>query len=317
MDENLVGYALNCLEEDERRAVESALENDDQARRRLALLRQALEPLDADRDGQAPPRDLVVRTIARVAEHACRALPRAPRPLSLPLGPEPSWWRRPDLLVAACLLLAALGIAVPALFRGAHERAQLLECQNQLRDFGAALAAYHDQHRRYPDVSAHAPRDVAGMVVPILLQAGVIAKPTRLTCPSHPCQQTMPTLDELRNLNMDDFLRAAPNLNPCYAYNLGHYQGGSYCSPRQPDDPKRLALLPLMSDAPPPEGDPGNSPNHGGAGQNVLFQDGSVKFVKSRNVGLGGDDIFLNKAKKHAAGLDELDVVLGPSASKP
>jgi hypothetical protein len=35
-----------------------------------------------------------------------------------------------------------------------------------------------------------------------------------------------------------------------------------------------------------------NSSNHGRKGQNVLFGDGSVKFVKTRAVGLANDDIF-------------------------
>ena len=46
----------------------------------------------------------------------------------------------------------------------------------------------------------------------------------------------------------------------------------------------------------------GNSPNHGGKGQNVLFRDGSVKFCKSPE--LDGDNIYLNKFKKVATGLD-------------
>ena len=35
-----------------------------------------------------------------------------------------------------------------------------------------------------------------------------------------------------------------------------------------------------------------NSPNHNRRGQNVLFCDGSVKFVKTRRTGIAGDDIF-------------------------
>jgi len=35
-----------------------------------------------------------------------------------------------------------------------------------------------------------------------------------------------------------------------------------------------------------------NSSNHKGKGQNILFSDGSVQFVKTRGVGAGNDDIF-------------------------
>src|SRR5260370_16333204 len=56
--------------------------------------------------------------------------------------------------------------------------------------------------------------------------------------------------------------------------------------------------LPIMSDKPPfcqgtcPLG---NSPNHGGGGQNVLFIGGNVHFYRTPTVGVGGDDIFSNK----------------------
>ena len=38
-----------------------------------------------------------------------------------------------------------------------------------------------------------------------------------------------------------------------------------------------------------------NSPNHGAGGQNVLFNDGSVRFSESRYLGPALDDIFTIK----------------------
>jgi prepilin-type processing-associated H-X9-DG protein len=60
---------------------------------------------------------------------------------------------------------------------------------------------------------------------------------------------------------------------------------------------------------------PSNSINHGGAGQNVLFADGHVQFLPQRT--FGEDDIFLNRDRKVAAGLDATDIVLGYSAARP
>ena len=71
-----------------------------------------------------------------------------------------------------------------------------------------------------------------------------------------------------------------------------------------------------MSDRPPRDQGLGNSPNHGGAGQNVLFQDGSVRFITNRSLNFD-DDIFRNKAGKIEAGTDANDAVLGPSAVIP
>ena len=69
--------------------------------------------------------------------------------------------------------------------------------------------------------------------------------------------------------------------------------------------------------APPANPAVGNSANHGGTGQNVLFLDGSVRFCPTRTVGLSGDDIYLNRVGRQAAGLDAADTVLGSSASSP
>ena len=73
-----------------------------------------------------------------------------------------------------------------------------------------------------------------------------------------------------------------------------------------------------MADAP-AGGSPflGNSANHGGEGQNVLFLDGHMVFCKTRNVGIEGDDIYLNRAGRQAAGLDAKDAVLGGDACSP
>ena len=83
------------------------------------------------------------------------------------------------------------------------------------------------------------------------------------------------------------------------------------------DPSKPINRLPLMADCPPANPQCGNSPNHAGKGQNVLFMDGHVEFCTERNVGVRGDDIFLNKAAQVAAGLDWTDSVLGRSSATP
>jgi hypothetical protein len=115
MDKNLVGYLLKSLESDEQREVESYLRNHPEAQRRLELLRQAIEPLAADKDADEPPAGLRLRTLARVAEYRCRELlpaPKAPPPRMIP---GRSWWRRADVLVAASLLMVLLPMLWSAL----------------------------------------------------------------------------------------------------------------------------------------------------------------------------------------------------------
>jgi prepilin-type processing-associated H-X9-DG protein len=59
-----------------------------------------------------------------------------------------------------------------------------------------------------------------------------------------------------------------------------------------------------------------NSPNHGGRGQNVLFCDGSVVFVKTRTVDVSLDDIYTIQNTQNYQGVEvptsEADAFLAP-----
>src|SRR5207253_4452187 len=101
MDENLVGYLLKALDSDTEQKVENYLRTSPGAQTKLELLRQALEPLEADKEEIELPADLRIRTLQRVAESRCaRVLRVPPAPPFLPAAPA-SWWRRADVLVAA------------------------------------------------------------------------------------------------------------------------------------------------------------------------------------------------------------------------
>src|SRR5262245_39038814 len=116
MDKNLIGYLLNCLDEPTQREVEAYLEADAAGREKLEKLRRALEPLEADRELPEPPGDLVYHTLGRVAEYCSQPLPRAPV-TSRGGGGERPFWRRADVVAAAAVILLALGVGIPALFR--------------------------------------------------------------------------------------------------------------------------------------------------------------------------------------------------------
>src|SRR5262249_14500331 len=154
MDDNLVGYLLNALEPDAHRDVEAYLQSSPGARRRLELMRQALEPLAADRAEVEPPPGLVMRTLGRVAEYCSSDLPRAPAETP-PRAPAPvrPFWKRADVLVAATLLLTVLGAGISLLSK-AHAQRYVAECQNNLKVFYTALKAYADHHgNKLPNVA--------------------------------------------------------------------------------------------------------------------------------------------------------------------
>jgi prepilin-type processing-associated H-X9-DG protein len=316
-NENLLGYLLNALDETSRREVEAYLAASAEAQGRLEFLRRALEPLAADQEETAPPGDLLYRTLGRVAEYACRRdLPRAPAPPRDQIITYRSPWRRAEVLVAASILIVALGTAVSGLVQLRHSSA-FVECKDNLRVFYAALRPYHVEHKHFPDVTAEAPHNVAGMMVPILVNAGVLdSAHVSVRCPGNGGASPCPvTYENTKDLSEDEFSKVAPRLMSWYAYSLGYFdQAGTYHAPHLSG--RVDSHIPLMSDRPPFGNDMGNSPNHGGTGQNVLFQDGHVAYLTTRSLGFD-EDIFLNQAHEERAGRDVYDGCLGRSAARP
>lgn len=306
------------------REVEAYLQAHPEARQELAQLRQALEPLAADQEAPPPPAFLTERTLAKVAEAMCAQepplseLPKAPPIPPRSLSGGRTWWRRADMLVAASLLITAVGIALVVLgrMRGPSSAAMIVECKNNLREFFTSLQEYRDVNKRFPDVAEEAPRDVAGMVVPILSEAGTLSESVTIRCPGIGAPLSCPfTLDALRKMTDADFRMHSPSLSMCYAYSLGYREGDMMHGPADGAE-SAFSQTPIMADRPPAEGVLANSINHGGAGQNVLFADGHVHFLAERSYGRDSD-IFLNRNNVVAAGLDAGDFVLGFSAARP
>ena len=71
-----------------------------------------------------------------------------------------------------------------------------------------------------------------------------------------------------------------------------------------------------MSDAP-SDAAPYRSMNHGGCGQNVLFEDGHVQYLTTCNAEGCKDHIFTNDDGLVAPGRHVNDAVIGPSPLKP
>lgn len=335
MDENLVGYLLDALEPAEMRQMANYLRDRPQAERRLQLLERAFEPLAADRDNIEPPAGLAVRTLALVAEHRCRELPRVPEATIRRSSAftHHSWWRRADVLVAASLLFCAALLVPPALTYVRY-REQVTVCANSLNVVGKALDAYSDHHDgNFPNVAdpyqerpvaAVSEQAAAGMVMPMLVSNGVL-NPYALTvlCPGSGGHLNVgaSTMQMAQNLSPEEFDQFVSQLMPAYAYTLGYeVKGGQVAGIN-----RSQGRVPVMSDAPPFTAGTGpisreNSRNHLGRGQNVLFTDGSVIFLRGRIFkieGSRGDDIYVNLENQIRAGKGPLDFVLGPSGAHP
>jgi hypothetical protein len=329
LEENLVGYLLNALDPEEQREVERAIQNDPETRRRLELLERALQPLSADADNPPPPVDLRFRVLARVAEDRLEhPLLRLKAP---PIGSERggrSWWRRADVLAAAILMLV-VGPLVPSAVSYAKSRFQIGQCQNNLRAFHTSLMAYTDLHDgRLPRVDKEPPRNLAGVVVPILYQEG-LAQGLDIRCPSSQTPEvplhSLAELDTAYTNHEISFGRLANQLSGGYAYAMGYQDASGQLHGLRVDSVLMdNDLIPVMADRPSFNQTQGvftaptpNSLNHDSRGQNVLYLGGAVRFVTNTHIGAYGDDIYLNQQNRIAAGLFRLDSVLGASDFRP
>jgi hypothetical protein len=217
--------------------------------------------------------------------------------------------------VAACLLLLVGGLAGPLLARQRHYQ-QRLACANNLRQLWCDLEAYSDRSENtFPRVEAEGPRGIAGIFVPTLQDAGLLGQAS-VSCPAAaPCETprcSVRELEELYKTNRPQYDALAGQLGGHYAYCLGYREGATHAGLRRDSGDH----LPILADRSGPSGE-GNSPNHGGAGQNVLYVGGWVRWCTQPTVGVAGDDIYLNQAQQVRAGLTRIDTVLGASAARP
>jgi hypothetical protein len=328
VEENLVGYLLNALDAESQLEVEEYLATNREAKRQLELLRQALAPLEADREAVQPPPDLRVRTLARIAEHHCIAATRLPvAPAIHDAALRRSWFGRADVLIAASILILLLPF-IPPVIHYTQQEYNKLACQNNLRIFHQALVGYSDQHNRLPEVQARPPRNFAGVFVPLLNDAGLLPSNLSVACPNNgrrpPKDITMKMLDAMEASNPEEYEATIRSLAGCYAYSLGYLDSNGHLQPIRPHEDNDC--LPIMADRPPFEQKAsvgpvtGNSQNHrisSRRGQNVLFLGGHVVFATTRNVGVDGDDIYLNRQNFPFAGTDRFDAVLGASDWRP
>jgi hypothetical protein len=313
MDEHLLGYLLKTLDPVTQQRVESYLRTHPDARARLELLEQALEPLAED-EAEAPPADLVFRTMARVSEYHC-ALPAAPKPTPHQRNTSPRRWARPvDWAVAAVLLLLVGGVLTPLIARQ-RQMQQRLACENNLRKFWVGLEAYADRsNNAFPQVEADGPRAVAGIFVPLLTDCG-LAEDVSVECPARgerpPSGYRVKDLEQLHRASPADYRAAAHDLAGHYAYCLGYQDGQSHHGLARGSGDG----LPILADSSTEEG--GNSGNHGGGGQNVLYVGGNVRWCVQPTVGLEGDNIYVNRHNRVRAGVCRTDTVLAPSEVQP
>ncbi len=332
MREHLVGYWLGALEEDERERVEQALENDADLRDDYRVLDMRLSDLRDDGTSYEPPVGLAARTCDRIAAFAngerVVGLPARFRSSPPEYAPGNRRWTAADFIVSGAVCLAVLLLLMPAIAYSRFQ-SQVSACQNNLRELAIALQAYSEHHDSFfPPVPAEGKFSVAGNYALVLSESGLVNNAGYFLCPTSPEAQaleawTTPTRQAIIRAEGEALLELRRRMGGSFAYTLGYLRNGKLIPTRNLGRPYFV----IMSDAPVMKwigrGAPGEQPVelrsafHGGRGQNVLYEDGHIKFV----VGCPSDDcrqtFYLNSYCLPSAGVDVHDAVVGASETPP
>ncbi len=306
--EDLLGYLLGALDPDEMARVDRAIRQDRELADELRALQAALVPLESERDAYDPPPGLAERTIRMVETH--RAVPRN-------LATKSSRFRHVDALATIASVGIIAMLVFPALLTSRF-RAQVQQCQSNLLALGTQLMSYADAQpdRSYPALSQSGKLAFAGAPAVELREHGLLDQDTRiLVCPGVRRDSSswlgIPSRDELLAAEGAQLHQLQARAGGDYGWYLGVIDGGRFQAPRH----RGRSFFVVASDAPSNNLSHLASPNHGGVGWNVLYDDMHVDFIKARDVEQCADDPLRNHLGLVAAGVGGNDSVVARSGT--
>jgi hypothetical protein len=317
--EELLGRLLGALDQEEQELIDAQLAHDPELRAELAQLSAQAAPLEAALATQAPPAGLAERTCAFVFSHSKPMPAGLRRRFMSPAVSVPAWISRvawTDVGAAICLLAAATLLIFPAI-QNSRFHSQVAACQRNLQELGIALARYSETHNgAFPQIPTKGPLAAAGVYAPVLLRDQYLTEAARVVCPGSSLAAQgkfhLPSLDELKSAAREKLVNLQLTMGGSYGYGLGYTTNGVY------HDALNLhrSNFAVMADAPSLIRLDRQSDNHGGRGQNVLFEDGRVQFITTTLIN-GADDIYSNNLGQLSAGLNPHDAVIAPSPIPP
>lgn len=329
MRDQLLAYLLGDLTPDESAKIEERVASDPAWQEELDRLRACMESSDTDQEEDCPPQDLTNRTCCLVqkATELFQAKDATTLPAALTESQDPSSgsrrWSFADIVIGACILLALGALVLPALQRNRAE-ARRIACQNNMRELGLAIQQYAQQHGgQLPPMG---PRQNAGLFMVNLANTGAITRERLgqlLVCPASELAEEVssrqitvivPTHKQIQLAQGIKLQQLQKHMSGSFAIRVGFIdQQGNYRHIKFTNSSE----APMFADAPSYEVPGFLSGNHGGHGQNVSYQDGSVRFRKQCVGSSCNDHLFLNVKDQHAPGYNLQDVVLLRSEAFP
>lgn len=309
---DMFDYAFGQFDGPAREQTEVELAADPTASDKVDRLSRAIHQLLDDGESYTPPIGLAGRTVVFVTESTRR------RRTILDFVPRSVPFRPADVAVAAGILITSLLTLAPAVQKS-RERMEVAGCGYNLQQLGRALWLYGSQHHHYPFAPEKDPKAPTGAYVAMLCDDGYLSQSElqSLDCPckssgkEHGKVPDFRTLCRLQNTNPE---LARKMVSTDYAYNVGYQNPAT--GRVQPIAALHSARVPLLADQPPHANlqtlRHGNSPNHGGRGQNVLYSDLHYGWHNTRQIGPLDADMYLNADFKSGPGLSEHDSALLP-----
>lgn len=323
-EEELIRYHFGDMSDEESALFRQRLEQNSQLAERLRKLEECLAKCDEDQVEEAP-KGLADRTTDSVSDVTLADLHAAENSYKLQRDAGCVSTCRFSMVDASLALFSFLlmGLIVaPAIYQ-MNATSRRLMCENNMRNIGRAMHEYSEENKKYfPKVG---PNQNAGIFTLALADGGYLERDTlkeMLVCPSSELANKVaekkarvwvPTVIEFLATPCLVSQQAKPYMSGSYAYRIGYIQSKKY----KYNKDKRSAKAPLMSDAPGSRCASKGSTNHGENGQNILFEDGHVKYLKCNKVPCFKDNLFVNDLDKPEAGTKWNDTVLVRSEMVP
>jgi len=308
----LFDYCLGLTSQEAAAEAEALISSNQEAAELHSKLKTSLSLLDSLTPEPCPD-ELANRTVGRLNNLARSSQLRLEQLLTSeqarPVTTKSRiWWNLGKIAAAAAVILIIAGIFFPPLDL-LRQNSRLYQCQMGLGRIYRGIQQYSSEHNSQLPAVATAPgapwhkvgyqgkENYSATRNMWLLVKGRYAKPADFVCPGRR-RKLVIRLDPSQIQNYNDF--------PTRSYIT--YSIRIRCSKStKPHLPSRKVLIsdlsPLFENLSEDYNKPfsleldrtlltRNSINHKRRGQNILFSDGTVKFIKSRHTDISDDDIF-------------------------